>query len=497
MKAKKVLLCIGCSLLMLTACGGEYAGLTEGDVISGSAVSGSAVSGGAVSEGAVNDKVAEPDAVSGSAVENAKEAKQDMSSHRFCTDTNLYYVSEDEQKLMQARLDGTHRKCIKELPAKKNDENCVEVLYVDADWLYYDVTLFDVDEEITYRAPIKKDATGQDVVDFSKEEEIAKEILIYPLYIDSDYYFYHWISATVRQGEIVKYDLKNKREVAQMDEPYGSIIRLNDHYIMLGSDAIYIQELDSASWSKLSDYIEDCDDPEDTVVCNAEAVFYPRYLTEKQEDLRFEIIRYDGDQERKFVTWEQLDRAAKKAAGVKKLDVCMPDEMFFQGDRLYIQMQTGWMEGKTYHMEYMIFSQGEKGDGSGLRYEKELTECMKSYVKEQPGKWTDSTEVDVADMVVNDAQCIAMIEGKAYLSLFDYGKDKGRLGCYDLDTGELEWLGKKDAAFYKLGYDCGDPFHFYGGVFDPYGDNEYVNVWKWWPSQDKYEDGFFVQMEEK
>lgn len=51
------------------------------------------------------------------------------------------------------------------------------------------------------------------------------------------------------------------------------------------------------------------------------------------------------------------------------------------------QMQTGWMEQETYHMEYMIFSQGK--EDSGLRYEKELTECMKSYVKERNGKWSD------------------------------------------------------------------------------------------------------------
>ncbi len=467
----RILLCLGIFVGLLSGCGGEYVGLAEGDVVSGSAVSTEAVSGDAVRE-------------------------KPVSSHRFCTDTNLYYVSEDESKLMQARTDGTHRKCIKEWPAKKDEEKYEEVVYADENWLYYNV-IFDYEEEITYRAPIEKDAQGYDVVNFQKEEELVKEELIFPFYADSDYYFYKYMQDGKCTGKLVKYDLKKKRKVTEIKE-YGDIFRIKDDYI-IADHRLYIQDLDSVQWKKLSDYVQDPDDDKEMIVHNAEALFYPTYVTKKADDRRFDIKRHDGKKETDFITWEQLDHAVKEASGEEKPDVCMPDQLFWEKERLYIQMQTGWMKDGTYHMGYMIFSQGENEDGSGcgLRYEKELTECMRSYVKEQTGKWCDSTEVDVEHMVVNDAQCIAMVGGKAYLSLYDYEKDKGRLACYDLDTGDFEWINRQDAAFYKLGYDCAyGPYNF-SGVFDEYGDNEFVNVWKWRPLKDEDDDGSFVEDRER
>ncbi len=482
------LLCMISCVGLLAGCGGQYAGRAEGDTVSGPAVSGDAiqektVSGPAVKNG--KDKVSD------------KNTEQDMSSHRFCTDTNLYYVDYDEEKIMQARPDGTHHKCIKKWPAKKDEELWLEIVYVDENWLYYNVMIDDMDgSEITYRVPVEKDAQGYDVVKFSKEEELVKADLIFPVYADSDYYFYKKQSFVGNKQiiEDVKYDLKQKRTVMESEAEMVHIFRIKDYYVNVSSE-IYIQDMDSDQWEKVSDYVDDPEAPVDaTFTYNDKAFFYIQYAIKEVDDRSCQIKRHDGKQETDFVTWEQLNYAVKEAAGEEKLDVCMPDELFWQEERLYIQMQTGWMEDGTYHMGYMIFSQGENedGSGSGLRYEKELTECMKSYVKEWSGKWRDSTEVDVKNMVVNNAKCIAMLEGKAYLSLFDHEKDKGRLGCYDLDTGKLKWIDKQDAAFYKLAYDCGNPYYF-GGVFDEYGDNEFVDDWKWNPSKDEYEDGTFVE----
>ncbi|MCM1244899.1 MAG: hypothetical protein NC293_04545 [Roseburia sp.] len=489
-KCKLLILC--CIMLcagVLTGCGGEYAGLTEGDAVSGSAVSGEAVSGDAIKE----------NAVSGSAVENRdgkmsrKEAGQDMSRHRFCTDTNLYYVSENEEKLMQARGDGTHGKCIREWPLKKNEEIMVEVVYADENWLYYDVN-FDWEYEVTYRAPIEKDAKGQDVVQFSKEEELVRDELLIPRYADSDYYFYEDYD-----DNVVKYDLKRKEKVSETNL-MGEIFRVKGHYVMADENMIYSQKTDSGQWEELSDYTGWSSDVWMIAQRDEEEIFYPRYVTIGKLDLRIEIMRYDGTQVQNFVTWEQLDHAAKEATGVEKLDVCRLNNIFWQEGRLYLQMQTGWMEGKTYHMGYMIFSKGEKEGASGLRYEKELTECMKSYVKERSGKWTDIDEdapedgetVFVEHMLVNEAQCIAMAEGNAYLSLFDYDKDKGRVACYDLFTGKFQWISKKDPEFHMLKYDYADWSDF-ANAYENYDYNDFVEAWEYPPSADKEGDGWFVE----
>lgn len=71
-------------------------------------------------------------------------------------------------------------------------------------------------------------------------------------------------------------------------------------------------------------------------------------------------------------------------------------------------------------MEYMMISKGEneRGSDSRLQYEKELTECMKSHVKERKGKWIVGENYDEGiHMTANDARCIGMFDGKAYLSL--------------------------------------------------------------------------------
>lgn len=483
MKKAKLFGMILCAAV-LTGCGGEYAGLPEGDIVSGSAVSGEAVSGEAIRERVVSGDAIREKAVSGPAVADGKEKsrngeKQDMSSHRFCTDTNLYYV-EDGHKLMQARVDGTHRKCIKEWQKK---EVLSEVIYADKNWLYYQV---DSGEENTlYRVPIEKDVKGQDVIGFQKAEEFIKEKKpTVSLYMDSDYYFY------ADMTNIIKYDIKRKKVVSHtglFDGLFcGEVFRGKGHYFNVVDDGkLYIQKIDSAQWEKVSDgidYLKNDIFP----VSNDEELFYFRYTTRT----RFDIQRHDGEQEREFVTWDQLIQAVEKVTGTKKMDVCMPDELFWQEGRLYIQLQTGWMDGGTYHMEYMMFSQGM--DGSRFRYEKSLTECMKSHVRERNGKWAEDGEetVYVKHMAANKARCIAMIDGKAYLNLYDYGKDKGRLGCYDLKSEKFEWIRKTDKAFYKLGFD--QELSDFETIFNETTDNQFAEEWYWPPSNDTEDHGYFM-----
>ncbi|MCM1244312.1 MAG: DUF5050 domain-containing protein [Roseburia sp.] len=474
-----IILCAG----MLAGCGGEYAGLTERDVVSGSVVSGSAVSGEAVSGDAIRENTVKQSA--------GKEAKQDMSSHHFCTDTNLYYLDYGKDynsppRLMQARTDGTHKKCIKDWKKYSDDE--IQLLYVDENWLYYDIEELLVgqedDEEITYRVPIEKDAQGYDVVQLQKAEEVVKTEITIPIYADSDYYFY----IDLDTDKLIKYDLrKNKKDSETTEHGIGGkIYRGKDFYFHAHDNGtIYVQKIDSGKWKKVSTYMND---DEYLVAQGEEAFFYPSYVTEEED--RVDIHRFDGEKEEKFITWEQLNHAVKEAAGAEKLDLCYVSRLFAQNGRLYIQTQTGWMDGKTYQMGYMIFSMGESEDTSGLCYEKGMTECMKSHVKERNGKWCDDEDVYVEHMVLNDAKCIAMVDGKAYLSLFDHEKDKGRMGCYDLDTGAFEWVSEKDEAYYKLGYD--DELDTFESVFSGHVFNEFVEV-EMSPLNDKYDNGEFVE----
>lgn len=455
-KNRRTVFCIIVCVAMLTACGGEYASLTEGDVVSGSAVSGSTVSGGAVSEGAVNDKVAEPDAVSGSAVENEKEARRDMSSYRFCTDTNMYYV--DDGQIIQARLDGTHQ-----VVCKEKDYTLVSLCYVAVDYLYYEFSVKSSDWSVIYRVPIRKGADGYDVVNMSEKEEILTGTTIQVVYADANYLFYQ-----TEEDEVIKYDLqkltgeKTSSNISQ--EGWVWIIRVTDGYLAVsGGEDVFIQKKNSLQWKKISGGFDGIADWEEKMAQNKKAVFYPQYLHEHEEDLRICIIRCDGRGMTDFVTWEQLSQTAIKAKKMSKLDICQITKMFWQKGRLYIQLHVGWMENEIYHMEYMILSQkeNEDGTGAGLRYEKKLTESMQSQAETRVGKWADveMEEEDLEDgamvehMTYNDVQCIAMINGQVYISCYDYEEGRGRLACGKLNDSKFQWVNKEDPLFYELGYD--------------------------------------------
>ncbi len=490
MKKAKLLGMIVCAAL-LTGCGGEYAGVSEGDIVSGSAVSGDAVSGDAIRE----------KAVSGPAVEDGKEKsqngeKQDMSSHRFCTDTNLYYVT-DGNKIMQARVDGTHRKCIREWSDEGEEENYVYVTYVDENWLYYEVSTRNSEDKgaFIYRAPITTDEAGQDVVWFQKEEELVKAEFLGSWYVDSDYYFY----ADLATGGITKYDLKRKKKVSECKDVLGGdIFRINDHYLCVCGGGIYTQKTDQAQWEKLSFSASQWEGEEYIAVQNDHAMFIAAYISDKARDWGVNIKRCDEKAETDFATWEDMVRTVTEAAGVKELDICGVEDYFWQGDRLYIQMQAGWIKEGHYHMEYMMISKGEneRGSDSRLRYEKELTECMKSHVKERKGKWIVGENYDEGiHITANDARCIGMFDGKAYLSLYDYVKDQGRLGCYDLETGKFEWIAKNSAAFYKYKSASGEESDEIADAFDDGEENAYTDIWSFPPSKIKEGVGVFMEDE--
>lgn len=84
-----------CTVLLtgcLTACGVEYAGVSEKDAVSGSSVSGSAVSGSATEERKETEEKSEP------------------RKYTFCNDRNLYYYTDVNEMIERSMEDGSERK---------------------------------------------------------------------------------------------------------------------------------------------------------------------------------------------------------------------------------------------------------------------------------------------------------------------------------------------------------------------------------------------------
>lgn len=404
---------------------------------------------------------------------------------------------------MQVRLDGTHKTCIAE---QEKEDALVYLNYVDENWLYYELWMEGDKSDVIYRVPIGKDSEGYDVARMSEKEEILTGASLYVVYADAHYLFY-----STGEDEIIKYDLQkqtHKETSSNVSWTWDLYIsRINNDYIAVSEgEPVFVQTEDSLQWKKVSGaVVEAIPYFKEDMTQNKKAVFYPQYMDEYEEDVRFCIQRCDGKREMDFITWEQLSQTIMKEKKTKELDVCKLRWMFWQDGRLYLQIQIGWMQKEVYHMEYVILSQREKkdGTGAGLCYEKELTESMQSHAKTRTGKWVDAdSEEDIEEgygvmlehMTSNDAQCIAMTNGRAYLSLYDHEKGRGRLACYTLDTGKFQWVDREDAVFYELGYDgCLQDFEV---VFNErYADeeseeNRYTDFYLD-PSVDKCGSGFF------
>ncbi len=437
----------------MSGCGGEYAGFSDRGAVSGSAVSGGAVSGQAVSE----DK------------ETSIENKKDW---RFCTDTNLYYGYENEDEdvfLVQMRLDGSEKK-------KFEIKDFSELLAVEEDAVIYLQTEWDEKEECGIdsicKIPIEKDVAGYDVVRTDRKEIICgnddddREYMIYSVCADPQYILYS------RGGVIRKYDRKSRQMVSNICIKDGtlSVRRCGEYFVLHDSwdthRELYFQKREDTDWTKFGKVKIGLDEE---VVFGEEMLFYEGYSEEIEGSVvyRFDLKRAE---EVPFITEGQIKNACAGQAGLNEIKACNISDLWYEAGRLYVQTEVSWMQNGVYHMAFYLFSQtpGE----TALHFEKEVTECMHSQGTVREGKWItgpdyhwEKERVAVEHAAINDAQCYRIINGKAYLSIYDYKKKKGQAGCYDLGTGEFRWLTKKDKAYYEPWYETAGGFWDYGNDY--------------------------------
>lgn len=490
-KILAVLLVLGIVCGGMTGCGGNAGKGKNGDAASGGAVSGTAVSGGAVETEEKNEQITGTDG-----------------TMCFCTDTNKYYrdvLAEKQDKIMQMRWDGTDKKEI------LSQEEIYEFYGVAAGWLYYQ----DV-EGIISRIPIAKDEDGYDVVKEADKENLynSGESQVDVLYADEQYMF-----CQKNEKMLVKYDLSEHKKVSEWETksevpPYIAyqiyIYRLGTRYAaFVEGDGIYAQQEDEKEWSKVSDSLLEerkAYSSGDTIECmkqNGDVLFYVPIA----EDDKSLVCAFDGEKETEFISNQSLQQAVRTARGFDdkvSLDVCVITNLFGLGERLYVQVQLNWKTKEEYHMEYMLFSQGLGEDA--LRYEKELTECMWANGQNRTGKWgapNDEEDVKaepetvlVDSVVCNDAQCIAMIGGRVYISCYDYKNNKGRLVCCELSRwGDCSDVKKGDLLYIRL-YDDGTEFEEYESVYYKEADNFYMGFSEG-PTVDDSLEGMFYETKGK
>lgn len=423
---------------MLSGCGGEYRTTTKG--VSGGAVSGAVVSG------------------------QALETRQ-MVSHQYATDTNLYRTEGGETAddfyilLIQTRLDRSHEKKIK----IKNFERIIGIK--DA-YLYYHAEEYSEEREYASgeicRVPIKKDAEGYDVID----TEHAQSLMDMSQSADSICMVSHYIYANPQEsGKAVKYDIQSRKEVPveeleiSSEDPEILFMDCGNQAAALCAKGLFVQNVEETGWKLVSDN-EDL--TWSWMAWDAAALFYTTKETDRDYEENVWKINLKTRSEERFVSKEQLWKAAAAALGIEEsgMEVCAVTRLFCDGGRCYVQVQVNWPENESYHMEYLVFSQGE--EETELRFEKALTECMRTYGTTREGKWMNYYKqnkvivekwVEKEHVLLRDAKCYCIKNGKAFLCLYDYKKDRERVGYYELESGEFHWVSEKDVEYYEPCYD--------------------------------------------
>ena len=451
-RMKELMLSIAIAAGICAGCGGEYTDPSRDGAVSGGAVSDGAVSGGAVSGSAVSGG-----AVSGQAVtpENNRNSREERQNANYCTDTNLYVEGDDESEgyyVVQMRLDGSRKKWL-EIPG------FAELISVEENGLFCTCE-DDYENESLCWVPIEKGEDGFDVVRTEQLEEIILKDWIDSACVDSRYIVY------TSGSEVVKYDRRLKQNVSKMvdiDSAEIDVKKCGNYFVLCDGwseiKALYYQRRDEKNWKKMEGgegiY-------EDGVVFGQDVFFY-----EREDDDNIYLCDLRKAESRAFISEEQLKRACIGLAGLKQLKFCGVQDMWYEAGRLYVQCEAAWLQGKEYHMAYFLFSQSP-GE-TEIRYEKEITECMSSRGRNRKGSFITgpdyhwrSERTAVEHAVINDAQCYRVMNGKAFFSIYDYENNRGRAGCYDLNTGEFRWLTKKDREYYETWYEPDGGFWSYG-----------------------------------
>ncbi len=452
-KFKKVV-CIALSVVLLTGCGGRYLSSEEGGTVSGGAVSGGTVSGGAVSGGSVEENVISGPSVDG---EESTESTGKGISGRFCTDTNLYFGSEYHDiswsdGAVQTRLDGTHEQKIK---LKDFDF----LIGVADGWLYYGCYIEEqgIDVEGICRVPIRKE-NGYDRVEPDREERLVEVedpdciLSAESVCLVGDSLYYCFCPELKKNNVILeRFDLKTGKKDSKRIIDGGKEVLLNDagERVYAATDAgLYTQRLNESDWTLIDGgRLGDLLTGEDIQICTGKACYYGQFDGRGIPELR-RIDAATGE-DTLFTSEETLCGAVRNSEGMEGAEELSGwiDSVHYDEGRIWILAQINWMENGVYHMEYRVFSQGEKE--TGLRYEEELTGCMHDHNSVRTGKWKMLEEITVKENVeLNEGVLYAVESGRAYMALYDGEKKKYRVGYYEIGNGKFHWLTNRDPIFY-------------------------------------------------
>lgn len=442
-------LCTGAGVSLLSGCGGQYAGIAEGDAVSGDAISSSAVSGEAVSGNAVRE-------------EGVRSRVKNQDTYTYCNTTHLYYADQNGPEYLSDPQDKESTSCeyIMEYDLLDGSERRIpkadltQIVYVDDEWVYYITDFYEeLDEETEYvyqsrlwRAPVEGGELREE-----KEELVLTEengIVAGRLCGDRKYFVY----TTEESGIYTKWDLEEERYIGDYDQEdyeFSQILGVKDGKVilLLGYDLV-CQEPAEEGFDVIS---PEASGYEILVSMTDTHVFY---IERAEEDSVLSTYRLSDGGREKLASRQQLQKLLRREGVLDRSQGKDPtwyvDHLLAAGDRLYIQIDISWKENGVTYRDKAVCSCADSGNGK-LRYEKELTECLKNPGENQKvfTKHYYRANEEKA-LFLSRGSVIAVAQEKIYFCLYDPEKEKNTLACFDLSSGKFKFLTKKDMEGYVL-----------------------------------------------
>lgn len=421
-------ICLLCIIAMLSGCGGNAAGDNNMRADKGQ---------NGVSESAV----------SGQAADVQNDGRAD--TYKYCTEKYLY--RKYKHGVIQCRLDGTEEK---KVPIRKNWGDEADIIEIKDDGLYYEDFDWGQYASVIARIPIQTEADGTEVLNVDGAEALLKHkddsnVFLkidapYIIYMGEGYIRYNWES-----GERKVLGEQNVQQEELFKNSWANVCSDKNLYISHFEKGLYRLNWNTEELVKIGEYPLSGD--ERSMFVGNRYLIYPPY---DDGSIDADIWMYDEKEDKSecLVSDEQLKQTIQKDLRIgKEIDLLSCAGMFYENNRLYLEIQVNWWEGGKYHVEGLMFSKELTADAL-LRYEKELSECIPSAntVKKEAWKGGDNGNKEY-HAYVKRCRCWQMVEGKAFFVFMDKSNKK-KLGCFDLSTGEFKVPAKNESEYYMMFY---------------------------------------------
>lgn len=321
------------------------------------------------------------------------------------------------------------------------------------------------------QVPIEKGADGTDLLDLEKENVLLEEkdgIIDNDdnpcpgIYVDEKYIVY----LTYGESEqVVRYDRTSKEitRYTPCDDQVTVIAYAGYGFLVLVSDygGFFRMELESGEIQRF----EGGDEGKGFYTMVPWMGYGHQFIYGMGSDQlyaipysSFELWTYNVETQKKKKILEGEDLYpicggfVQSEKGSQEMDEVSLDQLFYLGNRLYIQVQVRWTNEKKEYCRYMMFSVDLSGEDQELEYEKDMTECM----------WNNCYEDydDTNEEYLNSGRCRAVVEGKAFFVLNKKGKWEQQVGCYDLVDRTFQIVDKKMGEYSMPYFNSQGPYGY-------------------------------------